>query len=70
MYSKATTSCLHIPHTYPFVKSPTFNESYYVFFGNLSKVVEPTPYFHAKNNIHWVNVMKEELDALEANGTC
>lgn len=38
------------------------------FLANVTKVSEPTYYFHAKDANNWINAMKYKLDALEING--
>lgn len=36
---------------------------------NMSTFQEPTSYNHAKTDIHWVNAMQQEFNALETNDT-
>lgn len=58
-----------LPPTFPYRISPSFSESYVQYLFNMSTLHEPVSYKEASQFPEWIDAMKAELDALEANKT-
>lgn len=59
----------YTPNTYPYTININFNSRYIDFLAHVSSDNEPSSYEQAKESEEWQLAMKQELEALERNGT-